>query len=31
MVDRGRPVIAWTDGGPYWDWHLVVTTALNLP
>ncbi|MFB4276613.1 hypothetical protein ACBJ59_15080 [Nonomuraea sp. MTCD27] len=29
---EGRPVIAWMDGSPYGgEWHLVVTTPLNLP
>ncbi|TDD46131.1 hypothetical protein E1286_21800 [Nonomuraea terrae] len=29
---RGRPVIAWMDGSPYYDdWHLVVTVPHSIP
>ncbi|MFI7610381.1 hypothetical protein ACIBP6_03990 [Nonomuraea terrae] len=29
---RGRPVIAWMDGSPYYDdWHLVVTVPHSVP
>ncbi|WP_188189439.1 hypothetical protein [Nonomuraea sp. SYSU D8015] len=28
---HGRPVIAWIEGSRWSEWHLVVTTPLNLP